>query len=130
MRIKKFNEARSYPKTPSSEEMMKKWNDAPKVYCVVHKNDNFRDDVYNNVLCFNNDMMAADYIIKYVNYHHNQDFEVYYDNDGERFFSSLDENEDYELCEAYCKEHDIRISMVDGYYHTTPKIVVSIDDLH
>lgn len=126
MKIRRFNETRSYPKTPSSEAMMKKWNDAPKIYCVVNKNDNFVDDVYQNIHCFKNDMMAADYIIKYVNYHYDQEFEVYYDNDGERFFSSLDDNEDYELCEAYCKEHDIKIQMVDGNYHTTPKVIISI----
>lgn len=120
MKIKRFNEARS-------EEMIKKWNDAPKIYCVVEKDDSFGRDVYNKVLCFNSDMMAADYIIKYVNSYHNQEFEVYYDNDGGRFFSSLEENEDYELCEAYCKEYDIKIQMVEGIYHTTPKIINNIE---
>jgi hypothetical protein len=119
MKIKRFNES-------SSEEMIKKWDNDPTIYCVIVRNSDFIDDVYNLVHCFNSDMMAADYIIKYVNHYYNQDFEVYYDNDGNRFFSSLDENEDYELCNAYCREHDLKIQITDGCYHTTPKIMVSI----
>ena len=118
MKIRKFNE--SWKKLSAS------WQEAPMIYCVVEHDENFNGNHYKRLQCFSSEMMAADYLIKYINYFHNQKFEPYFDEDGNRFFSNVDENDDYGICCSYCDELQLGISVVEGAYHTQPKVIKEI----
>ena len=127
MKIRKFNE--SYWK-----EMKLKWDSSPKIWCVVTgiKDVNGIEMEYSpsshfSCHCFNSEILAADYIIQYVNYFHSQKFESFFDkDDGSRFFINVDENDDYINCLLYCQENDIDIKILKGKQHNSPKVIRSI----
>jgi hypothetical protein len=59
----------------------------------------------NESFAFTSHMKAADKFIELVNENYDTDFEFYYE-DGERLFSKVDENEDYEKAIQYVDERN------------------------
>jgi len=109
MIIKKFNESTT---------------DFKKLWCVVIRDE--ESYLYSSG-CFTSEILAADYLIKYVNSKFNQEFEPFFDKDGNRFFTNLNENEDYEKCVDYCyevilPEHYKEIKIIETELYSNPKI--------
>jgi chloramphenicol O-acetyltransferase len=100
MYIKKFNE--------SNEEGKEK---ITEVHCVIMC-DSGGHIMEDECKCFYDIMKAADYIIKEVNSEYDKDYESFYDEDGSRFFTNIDENEDWEECILYLEENEIELQLV------------------
>jgi hypothetical protein len=96
MRIKKFNE--------STGETI-------EVHCVI-TNDSAGYIIEDECKCFYEKMKAADYLIKEINRVHNTVYEPFYDSDGNRFFTFLNENDDLERCLAFLEENNIDINII------------------
>lgn len=97
MRIKKFNES-------TTDETI-------EVHCVI----TIDSDGYvmeDECKCFYEKMKAADYLIKEINRMHNTIYEPFYDSDGNRFFTSLNENDDLERCLDFLQENNININII------------------
>jgi hypothetical protein len=47
--------------------------------------------------------MAVDFIIKYVNSRYKMEFEPFFER-GDRLFTEVDENEDWENCISWCEK--------------------------
>ena len=90
------------------------------------------DDIY----AFTTEMLAADYLIKRVNQFitdnksytpyqwrgtDKKEFEPFYDTDGSRFFLTIDENEDYELCLEFLCDHDFKFNIDETTLYNTQK---------
>jgi hypothetical protein len=60
-------------------------------------------------------MHAADYYIEYINEDCDQKFEPFFDSNGDRFFTDIDENEDFEEAQQYVdeNENDIDITILE-----------------
>lgn len=97
MKIRKFNES-------NNDEII-------EIHCVI-VNDSFGYIMEDECKCFDVKMKAADYLIKEINREHDQKFEPFYDNDGSRFFTSLNENGDLERCFAFLEENKINITII------------------
>lgn len=104
MRLKRFNESTS---------------EQERVFIVVIGNPDSYFGSDNFYKCFTTFMLGADYVIKYINKKYSQNFEPYLDSDGNRFFLSVEENEDFERCLSYCDGENIKIDIEDTVLHST-----------
>jgi hypothetical protein len=97
MRIKKFNESKD--------------KEITEVHIVI-MHDSRRNIMEDECKCFYDKMKAANFIINEVNSEYDQNFERFYDNDGSRFFLTIDENPDWEECLCYLNENEIDIQII------------------
>ena len=96
MRIKKFNE--------SEDRVI-------EVHCIImHDSGGFVME--DECKCFYDKMKAANYLIKEINNEYEENFEPFYDDDGNRFFTSIEENEDWEKCLEYMRVNEIDIDII------------------
>lgn len=70
---------------------------------------------------YSSEMLAADHLIKYLNENEGQEFEPFFEDDI-RLFSSLDENDDWEECQLYCNENQIKYFIEECKYSEKPMI--------
>ena len=94
-KIKRFNESESSEKQ--------------EIWIAIVFNDEHVD--FSFISCFTTEMLAWDYIIKFINREHNQDFEPFLSDNGDRFFADIDENEDFKKCIDFCEENKIVVSV-------------------
>lgn len=99
MRIKKFDDSETYI-----------WN------ITIEDEDG---DKYTT--SFSSEMLACDHHIKYVNKVADQKFEPFLDDDGNRFFADIEENEEYDECLEYCSKNHINIDINRSKILTKPK---------
>ena len=92
MRIKRFNEKKE------EEEIKEIW------VVIITDSGGFVHESHTK--SFKNEMMAADYFIKWVNLNEEKDFEPFYEGDN-RLFLEVDENPDWEECVEYCNDNEI-----------------------
>ncbi len=81
MKIKKFNESIT--------------DDNVYVVIITEVGGNISDS-YSK--CFDKEILAADYLIKWTNSYWEEKFEPFFEEDGTRLFISVDENPDYQKC--------------------------------
>ena len=108
MRLRKFNESES--------------KKSETIWCVVMKDE--EGYIFSNA-AFTSEILAEDYFIKYVNNKYGQKFEPFFDKDGNRFFTSIDENPDLEKCLEYYDEEiypNQEIKIIETELYSNPKI--------
>ena len=93
--------------------------DGGKIYILgINNRHGFRHDDY-FYYTYSSEMLAADHLIKYINDVEGQKFEPFFEGDV-RLFSSLDQNEDWEACELYCNENQIKYFIEECKYFEKP----------
>ncbi len=105
MKIKRFNESIS---------------DNQVVYCLILE-DPFSlsgDEV--KATCFTSEMLAFDHLIKWVNLNFEKNYEVFFDSDGNRFFSDINDNEDLDECESFCEEEGVKYEVTESTINSKP----------
>lgn len=101
MKIKRFNESHS----------LQGIEDSDKIYAfIVMDNGGFIEE--DESVAFHSMFDAVDYYIRWVNDSFDEDFEPMKDEDGTRFFTSVDENPDWEKCVEYAQENEINIELI------------------
>jgi hypothetical protein len=101
MKIRKFNEATSIGET--------------KVWLAIYddgENQNYR--------VFSSKMLACDFIIKITNDTSGKEFEPFFDDNGDRFFSSIEENLDYQTCLDFNDDHFVKVDVIETVFRTKP----------
>lgn len=101
-------------------ESQEKDNKDATVYCVSYVNRHSFSDDENHIKIFTTRMMASDYLIKLINSEYETNYEPFYSSDNDRYFSSIDENMDFEKCLEFCSEKEIDIEIYDLKLNTTP----------
>jgi len=99
---------------------IKKFNDnkfKSNIWNITIQDENFG----RYTTSFSTEMLACDHYIKYINKTFNQKFETFLDDEGNRFFAAIDENEDYDFCRHYCRKNNISIDINKSEVHTKPK---------
>ena len=106
MKIKRFNE----------NFEIQNWNKKSKmIYCIIVSDiSGFIEDIEeNNSAAYDNLLDAANHYIKWVNYFEDTEFEPMKDEDGTRFFTSVEENEDWEKCIEHVEESGLNIKLIE-----------------
>lgn len=98
MKIKRFNESQD------NEEI---------VYVVSYINEHSFSGDKKFIKAFKTQMLAADYLIKFINDNYDTNYEPFYSSDNDRYFLSVDENEDFEKCLDFCDQNQIDIEICD-----------------
>lgn len=105
MKIKRFNESIS---------------DNQVVYCLILE-DPFSFSGYEmTTTCFTSEVLAFDHLIKWVNLKFEKDYDVFFDSDGNRFFSDVNDNEDLDACDLFCKEERIKYEVIESTINSKP----------
>lgn len=107
MKIKKFNESEAKPFYYSIHG--NQINTYTKIYVVLVDSEGFGDVDEEECKSFFKKYDAIDYFIKWVNKEYDQDFEPMTDDNGNRFFSEIEENPDYEMAINFIEENDSSI---------------------
>ncbi len=81
MKIKKFNESNSLDN---------------HVYLVYISYDGGISE--EESICFDREILAADYLIKWINKIYGKNFEPFFEEDGTRLFLNISDNPDYQKC--------------------------------
>jgi hypothetical protein len=115
-KIKRFNESSDIKSSKT-------------IWCVLI-NDSDDYPMEDDCKCFYDQMHAADYYIEYINYYCEQKFETFFDEDGNRFFTSVEENEDFDEATLYVDSQgtdiiDITILEIP-LYSTISKDIVDV----
>lgn len=89
--------------------------DVNRVYIVtfykVNDTDFFKSKYISEQLFFHSEMKAYDCVVRYLNREYNTNFEVFFDDDGQRFCATLKENPDYKNIIEYMRKKDISINV-------------------
>lgn len=100
MKIKKFNEVNS----------LRSDGDKNIWVFIVHDSGGFVEE--DECVAFNSKFDAVDHYINWVNDSYNTEFEPMAEN-GNRLFTSVDENPDWEKCLNYTIDNEIPIDLIE-----------------
>jgi len=101
-------------------ESLKKSN---KIWCLIVADPDSQigsNSRYVCCHCFTSEMLAADYFIRLINDVYEEEFESFFDDNGDRYFSDIIENEDYERCLEYCLENQIKVDIIETNINPSP----------